>query len=231
MKRFLFVSLAFIGMMATAPSAHAVLLGPGDGSPVPDPFVAETGVLIATDAGALNNGAGINATYQEWVYREGTGFLNFIYQVSVISGSALEQVAVANFAGFGSAADAAKVDVGITAVPLVGPPAGLAGGQLPNAGACGNVVTRSGDGAAVNFNFTGGAAFEVSPGQHTVLLTVQTNATFIGSGTITVQDGTSSFHANLGPTIVPEPSTMVMASLGTLGLIGYGLRRRKALGV
>jgi len=31
-------------------------------------------------------------------------------------------------------------------------------------------------------------------------------------------------------TIVPEPSTMAIAGLGALGMIGYGLRRRKALG-
>jgi hypothetical protein len=30
--------------------------------------------------------------------------------------------------------------------------------------------------------------------------------------------------------VVPEPSTMALAGLGALGLIGYGLRRRKALG-
>lgn len=31
-------------------------------------------------------------------------------------------------------------------------------------------------------------------------------------------------------TSVPEPSTMAIAGLGALGMIGYGLRRRKALG-
>lgn len=32
-------------------------------------------------------------------------------------------------------------------------------------------------------------------------------------------------------TSVPEPSSMAIAGLGALGLIGYGMRRRKALGV
>jgi len=234
MKRFLFVSLALVGMMATAPSAHAVLLGPGEGSPIPDAFAAETGVLVATASGALSNtglGGDIDATYQEWVYREATGFLNFIYQVTVNAGSAsLEQIAVTNFAGFGSLADSTRVDVGVTAVPLVGPPAALIGGDIPNAGGTGNVVTRSANGAVVNFQFTGGATGEVAPGEHTVLLTVQTNATVYSSGTITVQDGTSTFTTDLGPTAVPEPSTMALGGLGALGLIGYGLRRRKALG-
>ncbi len=30
--------------------------------------------------------------------------------------------------------------------------------------------------------------------------------------------------------VVPEPSTMAIAGLGALGMIGYGLRRRKAMG-
>jgi hypothetical protein len=39
--------------------------------------------------------------------------------------------------------------------------------------------------------------------------------------------GTSTVN---GPNAVPEPSTMAIAGLGALGMIGYGLRRRKALG-
>jgi len=43
----------------------------------------------------------------------------------------------------------------------------------------------------------------------------------------------SSYQVNSGDVItspVPEPSTMAIAGLGALGMIGYGLRRRKALG-
>lgn len=32
------------------------------------------------------------------------------------------------------------------------------------------------------------------------------------------------------PGLIPEPSTVVLAGLGALGLIGYGVRRRKAMG-
>ncbi len=34
----------------------------------------------------------------------------------------------------------------------------------------------------------------------------------------------------LSPTSVPEPSSLVLAGIGALGMIGYGLRRRKARG-
>jgi len=213
---------ALVGLFIASP-AHAVVLAPGQGSPIPDVFVAETGTLIATDSGNLNNtgtGGNINATYQEWVYRESGGTLTYIYQVSVKPGSdALEQVAVSSFTGF-------TTDVGVTVAPLVGPPGSQLGGQVPFAGVGGNVVTRSGTGSAVNFNFTGGGAFEVGPGQHTVLLTVVTNARAYGGGKITVQDDTSAFTADLGPKAIPEPSTMALAGLGALGLIGYGLRRK-----
>jgi len=41
---------------------------------------------------------------------------------------------------------------------------------------------------------------------------------------------TQVLSGDLITTPVPEPSTMAIAGLGALGMIGYGLRRRKALG-
>jgi hypothetical protein len=48
-------------------------------------------------------------------------------------------------------------------------------------------------------------------------------------------DSISSNATAVGPsgipvTSVPEPTTLAIAGLGALGMIGYGLRRRKALG-
>jgi len=40
----------------------------------------------------------------------------------------------------------------------------------------------------------------------------------------------TDFDQRFSQTAIPEPSTMALAGLGALGLIGYGLRRRKALG-
>jgi len=45
-----------------------------------------------------------------------------------------------------------------------------------------------------------------------------------------VNFSTNTILTNDNPAAVPEPSTMAIAGLGALGMIGYGLRRRKALG-
>jgi hypothetical protein len=42
--------------------------------------------------------------------------------------------------------------------------------------------------------------------------------------------GTNTTLEQVPSTSVPEPSTLALTGLGALGLIGYGLRRRKALG-
>jgi len=68
--------------------------------------------------------------------------------------------------------------------------------------------------------FTAGSSYSM-----TVANTVQvsSNATSTDKVNLTyTPSGTSG--------VVPEPSTMALAGLGALGLIGYGLRRRKALG-
>jgi hypothetical protein len=94
------------------------------------------------------------------------------------------------------------------------------GGSLTGAPTTGASTTYSfpaGGSTPVNFTKLGGAfsltqmlKITLGAGDH-VQLTITTSA--IPSGLFTV----------------PEPSTMALASLGALGLIGYGLRRRKAL--
>jgi hypothetical protein len=58
-------------------------------------------------------------------------------------------------------------------------------------------------------------------------LTNTLTATF-SSGQTGTLDATT--QATAVATATPEPSTMAIAGLGALGMIGYGLRRRKALG-
>jgi len=86
----------------------------------------------------------------------------------------------------------------------------------------------------------------VSPGQQTfnplVGVNVSPNQVSVGfvrgatyplSSTLTLTAGDSAninVNGSTTVTAVPEPSTMAIAGLGALGMIGYGLRRRKAMG-
>ena len=44
---------------------------------------------------------------------------------------------------------------------------------------------------------------------------------------VTFGKGGGSFSADLSNSIVPEPSSLAIAGLGGLAMIGYGLRRRR----
>jgi hypothetical protein len=50
------------------------------------------------------------------------------------------------------------------------------------------------------------------------------------TGGTTQSSSITNFEQTFSQVAVPEPSSMAIAGLGALGLVGYGLRRRKALG-
>lgn len=58
-------------------------------------------------------------------------------------------------------------------------------------------------------------------------LTEVVTITFTTTGTLNASLSSDS-SANFSASAVPEPSTMAIAGLGALGMIGYGLRRRKS---
>jgi len=70
-----------------------------------------------------------------------------------------------------------------------------------------------------------GSSAVVSNPNSLFALSNQLQLTFGTGGNSINVDGTTAVTA-----IAPEPSTIVIAGIGALGMIGYGLRRRKALG-
>jgi len=223
MKRFLFVSLALVGIMATAPGAHANALLPG-GTVTDDSFTLgggggldPTGSVVATLSGTILDQitSAPMMTWTEWVYKNNAGTLDFLFQGTNISASTtFETVPLRFYDGF-------TTDVGTLTNPTALSPAGVAG-TIADLN-----VSRDADGGSVNFNYSTGG---FTPGQISDVLVVATNATTYGLGSIGATDGTTGESPAYGPVAVPEPSTLVLAGLGGLGMIGYGLRRRKALG-
>jgi PEP-CTERM motif len=86
-----------------------------------------------------------------------------------------------------------------------------------------STITRTGDGSAIDFTFTGTG--EVEPGMTSGLLVVKTNATSFSAGLLSLQDGSAGTDAALAPSAVPEPSSILLFGSGLLGLAGAARRK------
>jgi len=229
MKRFLFVSLAVVGVMAGAPSAQATVLTAGTSSTTVSTSMLAGLTLVDTWSAAPSPlsppGGGVTQTifgsYQEWVYKDGAGNLTFLEQVNLTAGSDLvRRITASNYGPFTT-----DVSTLTGALPATGVPS--AGGTLPN-NTGGSVIDRSADGDTIGFSFQ--TTPIPAPG-NSIILVITTNAKFYNRlGTLGVIDATTSSNLTFQPVATPEPSTIAIAGLGALGMIGYGLRRRKALG-
>jgi hypothetical protein len=220
----LLLTAAALGLALLTSPAHANMITPGT-SAAPDVFTnpLTNGTVVASNLNqpytASSAGDSITGTASAWVVSGFTGNpygandLTFVYQVSLTSGTntagtsvILERVTGAGFDTVFST-DAGYNQTGAQVIP--------------------STVDRSSNGNVVGFNF-------VSPGQNilvgqtSALLIVATNATNFQQTSMSVQDGVAANALAFGPRVIPEPTTMVLASLGTMGFAGYGLRRRKA---
>jgi hypothetical protein len=216
--------LAIVGVAACLPSLSATNLTPGQ-SGAPDifstaPTAGEYTLLGTTGMQNVNPlpGTSFNASYTEWVYADTknvfcAGCLDFFINLSNAGPGILERISSGVFGSF-------STDVGISTVTIAaGGPQAVGTGIMPFN------VDRSGNGNVIGFNYIP-TGLPVGTSESTVLLEIQTNATGIVPGTVSVQDGTAGFNAGFQPTSVPEPVPMAMALLGS-GLIGLGLIRRR----
>lgn len=137
----------------------------------------------------------------------GLAALTFTYQFSNAGPNALSRFTISSFAGF--AADAFYV-AGPNVVPWV--------------------VDRSLSDDVIGFSYVGTPIGfgKVIAGTSSVKLVIQTNATRYQNTLAAVIDGSTAMPASFAPlTVVPEPSSIALASLGAVGLIGYATRKRR----
>lgn len=204
-KNLFLAAAALAGVLAAAPSAHAVPLLPGTDVPAAANPIPAGSTLLADTGTQLVTASTFTANFEEWVYRDSvTGHLDFVYQVKDLSGDAIEHVTGGNYTSF-------STDVGYDT---------SSGTAIPTD------VNRSLSGATVSFNFLGAAA--IAPGVTSTLLVVKTNADSFQLATAGLIDS-SAASPTLAYGPAPEPSTVVMAaSAGLIGLAVARFRRRKA---
>jgi hypothetical protein len=233
MRRTVFTAFAAVAGWLITSSAYATPLPVGSSTTTPgtisNPLTDPNDTILATKTGsgsATLNGATLNYTYSLYVVRIGAGGplantsggmqtagdLDFVYQVNNLSSSTTVVESTSHFNFSTTMTGGVGVDY-------------VAGSGNVNPG----LATRSGTtthGATVKFNFLGNG--DINPGQSSTLNVIETLSRNYTVGNYTLQDGVTANITAYAPG--PEPSSMVLVGLGAMGLIGYGLRRRKAMG-
>lgn len=190
-----------LALILLAPLAHASVLG--NGSSVPPSPLFPGGTLVASTSGTITTPT-FTTSYSQWVYSDPgntwcSGCLDFVYQFTNNGGDANERFSMFNFAGF-------LVDVGTNPFGVHDP----------------STIDRSSFGPVIGFNYTG--FNEITPGQTTPLLVIETNALTFTSGFVSAQDGTAGFGFAYAPSAVPEPSSLALVG-GGLSVLGLFLRK------
>lgn len=208
-----------------ATPAFACPISPGTSSCAPDVLtVSPSATLVASQSNTITatdsiSGTTIVANYTENVYQDPAnnycaGCLDWVVKVTntQASNDAIERVTVSNFAGY-------LTDIGVDSN---GAP------NLTNNGTVTpNNVERNGSGSVLSWDFNASSPDNsIQPGQTSVLLEIETNATTYKPGTISVQDGV----AGSGPAFGPLPEVPLVPALGLMGGVVIGAvawRRRR----
>lgn len=209
------LSLIGLGIGLSAISAFGCALTTNS-SCSPDSLTTSGSALTSLTNQTITT-ATFTATYSEWVFEDTgsggglcTGCLDFVFQVTNSAGSsdALERVSAGSFGAF-------LVDAGIDTTGGVGTTGTVSPGT----------VDRSATGSVVGFNFVSPST-NIMPGQTSVLLEIETNATSYTTGNFSAQDDTAgSGSAYIPSAATPEPMSMGLLG-GGLALLGLTRLRR-----
>lgn len=224
MRNILRISLLIVMLGLAASSATATLIGtvstapgvtvfPGLVPPGTNPGTLLAS-LVAPYSYSTTSGT-TSGTITSAVFREGTGTLDFYYQVNnnPTSATAIARLSATSFLGFS------------TSLGFLVDGSTLAGGTFVN----GTVAPVTADsslfppGAVIGFNFNPPVASEIAPGTTSYVLAISTNATSFTAGNAEVLDGGSQTVAAFQPAgtpTVPEPSSMILMGSGIVSLLG-----------
>ena len=212
-------------------AASASLVAPGALLP-PDIFPPCPGCTLEASLNSGNitvsNGQGITLTFDviSAVYSDpsnpfGFGNLDFMYQISNVSGNDfIGRLTAGVFSGF-------LTDVGFTATGSALPGALFVDGtEAPQ------LVSRStaalNNGATIGFIYNATAPSTFAPGTTSTALIIQTDAKNFQAGNVNVIDDIVGSTAAFEPaSAAPEPGTLMLFGSGLIGVVGM-LRRRLA---
>jgi hypothetical protein len=197
----------FVAMLSS--SAMATLLAPGS-TVAPSPTASPAGAALVVSSGAQPfasvDGTSFSGTLTTNVYTADAGnpfglnVLTFTYLLTNAGPDALERLVTVNFQGYGT-------DVSVN---------GAFAGALPTS------ADRSANGRVVGWDYTGGPG--IPGGGSSTLLVIHTDATLHVAVQNSVINGSVAVVNSFGPAPIPEPATLGLAGIATLGLV---IRRRK----
>jgi hypothetical protein len=219
LRRISFV-LAVVSIFAFASFASADILAPG-ASGGPD-LLTPGGTLRASLSGTWTNTTStMNGTYLTAVYSDpgntfGAGDLDFVYQVTNSANSihSVGRTTAINFTGF-------LTDVGYTTT------GSTLGFGFVNGTVVPITVDRASSGDSIGFSFTPPISAAINPGQTSMVLVIETNATNFVAGNFSLIDGGVTTVAAFEPLAARVPEGSALSMLGISGIALLGAMKRK----